>query len=372
MPDPIVHPSLLRQKIIHVDMDAYYASIEVLDNPELKGLPLIVGGSPESRGVVCTASYEARAFGVRSAMSCAKAARLCPKGVFVRPRFERYQEMAHVIRGIFRRYTDRVEPLSLDEAYLDVTNNSHRLYAVEIAKRIRAEILKDTGLTASAGVAPNKMLAKIASEINKPNGLAVILPEQVSTFARSLPLRKIHGIGPVSAERLAKHGFEKCADVTARPREEVLELLGENYGEWLYLRAHGIDDREVETDWVRKSFGEETTFAKDLQDEGQIRSELSRLAKSLAVTLSSSETKGRTIHIKVRYPDFTTVTRALTLAAATFDPEVLSTVALQLLDRTEAVRCGVRLLGVSMSKLGEDAEPARRAENPRQRSLFGD
>ncbi len=368
-----MHPSLLTRKIIHVDMDAYYASIEVLDDPSLKGKPLIVGGSPQSRGVVCTASYEARKFGVRSAMSCAKAARLCPNGIFIRPRFERYVEISQQIRAIFRRYTPLVEPLSLDEAYLDVTNNDLGLFAVEIAKRVRADIFNETKLTASAGIAPNKMLAKIASDLKKPNGLAVILPEQVAEFVKTLPLRRIHGIGKVSAAKLSSLGLEVCSDVTARPLSEIQDLLGIGYGEWLYQRAQGLCDRIVETDRIRKSFGEESTYAKDLTTEADVRRELAAIAKSLAASLVAHEVRGRTIQLKARYPDFTTVTRAATVGAFTNDEKVIMDTAMSLLDKTEAVRRGVRLLGLSLSKLeGEAVESLRARSDGSQRSLFGD
>ncbi len=368
-----MHPSLTQRKIIHVDMDAYYASIEVLDNPDLKGLPLIVGGSPQSRGVVCTASYEARKFGVRSAMSCAKAARLCPEGVFVRPRFDRYVEISQQIRAIFRRYTHLVEPLSLDEAYLDVTNNALGLYAVEIAKRIRADIANETRLTASAGVAPNKMLAKIASDLNKPNGLAVILPDRVQEFVKALPLRRIHGIGKVSAAKLSGLGLELCADVSAKSLGEIQNVLGIGYGEWIYRRAHGLDDRTVETDRVRKSFGEESTYAKDLMTSDDVRRELAAIAKSLAASLVDGAVKGRTIQLKARYPDFTTVTRAMTVSEYTNDHGVILATALALLDKTDACARGVRLLGISLSKLeGETAAESRVTRGPQQRTLFGD
>lgn len=367
-----MHPSLLARKIIHVDMDAYYASIEVLDDPSLRGKPLIVGGSPQSRGVVCTASYEARKFGVRSAMSCAKAARLCPEGIFVRPRFDRYVEISQQIRAIFRRYTPLVEPLSLDEAYLDVTVNDLGLYAVEIAKRVRADIWNETKLTASAGVAPNKMLAKIASDLKKPNGMAVILPGQVAEFVKTLPLRKIHGIGKVSAAKLSSLGLETCADVTAKSLSDVQNLLGIGYGEWIYRRAQGLDDRLVETDRIRKSFGEESTFAQDLTTEADVRRELTRIAKSLAASLVDQEVRGRTIQLKVRYPDFTTVTRALTVPGFTNDEKVILETALVLLDKTEAARRGVRLLGISLSKLEGEEQAARPDGSRAQRSLFGD
>ncbi len=368
-----MHPSLTQRKIIHVDMDAYYAMVEVLDNPDLKGLPLIVGGSPQSRGVVCTASYEARKFGVRSAMSCAKAARLCPDGVFVRPRFDRYVEISQQIRAIFRRYTHLVEPLSLDEAYLDVTDNALGLYAVAIAKLIRADIADETHLTASAGVAPNKMLAKIASDLNKPNGLAVILPDQVEEFVKALPLRRIHGIGKVSAAKLSGLGLDVCADVTAKSLGDIQTLLGNGYGEWLYQRAQGLDDRSVETDRVRKSFGEESTYAKDLTTADDVRRELAAITKSLAASLCASEVRGRTIQLKVRYRDFTTVTRAVTIAEFTDDEGTILKTSLALLDKTAACVRGVRLLGISLSKLeGEGTEEARAPSRTVQRSLFGD
>src|SRR3989338_5154126 len=199
-----IHPSLLKRKIIHFDMDAFYAAVEIRDDPRLQGKPIVIGGSPNSRSVVCTASYPARRYGIRSAMSCARAAFLCPEAIFIKPNFEKYKAASVQIREIFSRYTDLIEPLSLDEAYLDVTNNKLGLYAVQIAKRIKSDIVKELNLTGSAGVAPNKLVAKIASDLNKPDGLTIVLPHQVTEFMRNLPLRKINGIGPATEKRL--HG----------------------------------------------------------------------------------------------------------------------------------------------------------------------
>lgn len=358
-------------------MDAFYASVEMLDDPSLQGKPLIVGGSPQSRGVVCTASYEARTFGVRSAMSCAKAARLCPQGIFVKPRFERYYEISRQIRAIMLRYSQTLEPLSLDEAYLDVTDNALGLYATEIARRIRADIRSELHLSASAGVAPNKMLAKIASDLKKPDGLSVILPEQVATFVKTLPLKRIHGVGQVSAKHLEDQGFRVCGDVTTLSRDEVLNRLGETYGAWIFMRSQGLDDRRVETSRERKSYGHETTFAKDLHGIDDMHATLKALAADLADTLKDEGAKGRSVTLKARYPDFKTVTRALTLHEATDDEALLAGTAFGLLGKTDARSRGVRLLGISVTKLeglvyeNQDDVTAT-LQAPRQRSLFGD
>jgi DNA polymerase-4 len=331
-------------------MDCYYAAIEALDNPSLKGLPIVVGGSPESRGVVATASYEARKFGIKSAMPTATAYRLCPHAVFLRPRFDRYVEISEQIRAVFHRHTDLVEPLSLDEAYLDVTNNAAGKYAVAIAKEIRAAIFAETKLTASAGVAPNKLVAKIASDVRKPNGLTVVLPEQVAAFMRDMPLKRIHGVGPVTASRLAEHGLHLCRDAVAMGEARLEELFG-NLGPWLYEQAQGLDERPVETDHVRKSLGTENTFPRDLYELEAMDAELKRLAAEISAELKDRGIKGRTITVKVRYNDFRRITRAATLPDAVDDEPTIYAKAAELLRKSDAARIPVRLLGISLSKL---------------------
>lgn len=340
------------RKIVHVDMDAFYASVEVLDNPSLKGLPLIVGGRPGSRSVVCTASYEARKFGVRSAMSTTHAAKLCPNAIFVPPRFERYTEISKAIRGIFARYTDLIEPLSLDEAYLDVTDHP-TMYATKIAHEIRQAVFKELGLTCSAGVGPNKLIAKIASDINKPNGLTVVQPHQVKDFLRPMPLRKIHGVGPATDKRLAAAGFLKCSDLWTVSLDEVERILG-SWGRWIWLAAQGIDQRQVVTHWERLSYGREDTLDTDVSDIERLELEIERLSSKVARSLLKAGKSGRTITLKVKYANFESITRARSIDVATRDEKMIAdTCKILLYQKTEAGRRPIRLVGVSVSKLVE-------------------
>lgn len=344
-----VNPPL--RKIIHVDMDAFYASVEQRDRPELRGKPVVVGGPPQSRGVVCTASYEARKFGVHSAMPCAQAYRLCPEAVFVMPDFSKYSEVSERIHEIFREYTERVEPLSLDEAFLDVTENRiGEVSATRVAERIRADIRAATGLTASAGVAPNKFLAKVASDLKKPDGLAVIRPERVEEFLRDLPVRKVPGIGKVTEEACHRHGIRTCSDFLRHTEEQLVAWFGSS-GPWFLQLARGIDPRPVVTDWVRKSCGIEDTFARDLTTTGAALAELERLAKGLEARLGSEPARGRTITLKVKYADFRQITRSRSLDHRTRDAGLILEVARELLAGTEVGRRPVRLLGLSVSNL---------------------
>lgn len=347
----MTHPSLLIRKIIHFDMDAFYASVEVRDDPRLKGLPVVVGGSPRSRGVVCSASYEARTFGVRSAMSCFQASKLCPDAVFIKPAFEKYTEASGIIREIFLQYTPLVEPLSLDEAYLDVTGNKHGLYAVQIARRLQKEIFAATRLTGSAGVAPNKLLAKIASDFRKPRGLTVVLPEQAQAFMETLPLRKIHGIGPATEARLAAAGFTRCSDIWPYTVGELTDRIGERMAEWLYARTRGLDERPVQPSRERKSVGRETTFATDSSDPAVLDDVLKNLAAEVARRLAARPLRGRTITLKVKYPNFEQITRRRTLSFPTHEASVLLATARELMLETEAAERRVRLLGISVSGL---------------------
>ncbi len=350
-----VHPSLLNRKIIHFDMDAFYASVEVRDKPELAGKPLVVGGSPNSRGVVCTASYEARKFGVRSAMACSQAYRLCPEAIFIRPDFERYTAVSKQIRAIFRRYTDCIEPLSLDEAYLDVTGSSLGLYATQIAKKIQDDILHELNLSGSAGVAPNKLVAKIASDINKPKGITVVMPAQVLKFMGSLPLRKIHGIGPATEKRLQKLNFHYCRDLWSWTSEALEEELG-NMGPWLYDRVRGIDERAVTVHRERKSLGKEETFASDTLDLSLLDRELASICEDLEQSLGKRSLQGKTIVLKVKYSDFVLLTRSQTIGAPTASARAILEVARGLMRLTEAGRKKIRLLGVSLSGLSPSTE----------------
>lgn len=339
------------RRILHIDMDAFYASVEQRDNPALKGKPVAVGGSPGGRGVVAAASYEARVFGVRSAIPMSRAIRLCPDLVIVRPDFAKYKAASQAVFAIFRSVTPLVEPLSLDEAYLDVTRNAwgEPLGRV-VAQRIKAEIREATGLTASAGVAPNKFLAKIASAWKKPNGLTVIPPERVEQFLQHLPVDALWGVGPVTAERLRERGIEKLVDVRAADPAVLREAVG-SHADWLRRLADGQDDRPVVPDRSAKSSGTENTFAQDLGDLGEIRRQIDEMARDGAAWLERKALVCRTVTIKVRYSDFTTLTRSHTSLPPTRDADALASRALALLVKTEAGRRPVRLLGVSVHNL---------------------
>ena len=345
------------RRIIHIDMDAFYASVEQRDRPELRGTPVAVGGRPEGRGVVAASSYEARAFGVRSAMSMARAVRLCPHLAVVPPDFAKYQAVSAAVFGLFRAVTPLVEPLSLDEAYLDVTDNAwNEPLAVNVARRLKAQIRETTGLTASAGVAPNKFLAKIGSGWKKPDGLTVVAPERVESFLQRLPVDALWGVGPVTAARLRSIRLERLVDVRQADPELLRRTIGSHAG-WLIDLAHGIDNRPVEPFRPRKSVGTENTFAEDLGDRTRIVAEISAMAEEDAEWLSRKSLFARTVTIKVRYGDFTTVTRSDTRLPATRDAGSLARRAVALLDRTEAGRRPVRLLGVSLHGLVDHPQP---------------
>jgi DNA polymerase-4 len=339
------------RRIIHLDMDAFYASVEQRDDPRLRGKPVAVGGSPESRGVVAAASYEARAFGVRSAMPMARALRRCPDLVVVRPDFARYRAVSQQVMAILRSATPLVEPLSLDEAYLDVTENLWgEPLATEVAKRLKARIREETGLTASAGVAPNKFLAKIASGWKKPDGLTVIAPERVERFLQELPVEALWGVGPVTAKKLRALGVERLVDVRAADDTELGHAVG-SLAAWLKRLAHGDDPRPVEPDRPWKSRSAEVTYAEDLTDYDEMRREVERLARRAAAALGKKGLLARTVTLKVRYADFTTVTRSHTAELPTRDPGAIAARALLLLERTDAARRPVRLLGVGAQSL---------------------
>jgi len=339
-------------------MDAFYASVEQRDNPSLRGRPVAVGGSPTGRGVVAAASYEARVFGVRSAIPMARAIRLCPSLVIVRPDFARYTAASQAVFELFRAVTPLVEPLSLDEAYLDVTENTwgEGLGRV-VAQRLKAQIRETTGLTASAGVAPNKFLAKIASAWKKPDGLTVIPPERVEHFLQQLPVDALWGVGPVTAARLRERGIERLIDVRAADEARLRDAVG-SQTEWLRQLAEGIDDRPVVPNRAAKSCGSENTFSQDLSDLGEIRSAIDEMARDDAAWLERKSLLCRTVTIKVRYSDFTTITRSHSQLPATRNPDALAARARALLDRTEAGRRPVRLLGVSVHNLIDPSEPS--------------
>jgi DNA polymerase-4 len=344
-------------------MDAFYASVEQRDDPALRGRPVAVGGSPTHRGVVAAASYEARAFGVRSAIPMARAVRLCPELVIVRPDFARYRAVSRQVFDLFRSVTPLVEPLSLDEAYLDVTENAwHERLGSTVARRLKAEITALTGLTASAGVAPNKFLAKIASGWKKPDGLTVVAPERMEAFLQGLPVDALWGVGPVTARRLRERGIEKLTDVRAVDPDVLRAAVG-SQAEWLRRLATGVDDRPVVADRVPRSSGSERTFTDDVTDGAVLRVRAEEMAREAAAWLARRECEARTVVVKVRYDDFTTITRSHT-EAPTRDAARLAARSVALLARTEAGVRPVRLLGVSVHNLtlealdaDDDAEP---------------
>jgi DNA polymerase-4 len=350
------------RRIIHVDMDAFYASVEQRDDPSLRGRPVAVGGRPESRGVVAAASYEARAFGVHSAMSMARAVRQCPGLVIVSPDFKRYRAVSHQIFAIFRSVTPLVEPLSLDEAYLDVTENLWgEPLATAVAKRLKRQIRDDTSLTASAGVAPNKFLAKIASGWRKPDGLTVIAPDRVEAFLQKLPVDALWGVGPVTAKKLRDVGVTRLVDVRAADPDVLRRAVG-SHSEWLRRLAWGEDDRPVEPDRPSKSAGCENTYAHDLTDLAAMRAELDEMARRPARWLERHGLLARTVTIKVRYGDFTTITRSDT-TAPTRDAADIAARARALLEKTDAARRPVRLLGVSVHNLATAEGLSRGSED---------
>jgi DNA polymerase-4 len=343
------------RRILHVDMDAFYASVEQRDDPALRGKPLAVGGRPDRRGVVAAASYEARSFGVRSAMSMAKAIRLCPSLVIVPPDFSRYKAASTAVFSIFGEVTPLVEPMSLDEAYLDVTENAwNEPLATTVARRLKERIRKETDLTASAGVAPNKFLAKIASGWKKPDGLTVISPDRVEPFLQQLPVDALWGVGPVTAKKLRARGIERLVDVRRVELADLRAAVG-SLADWLRPLASGVDDRPVIPNRESKSSGSENTYPEDLTDPARIRDEIAEMASHAANWLVRKSLAARTVTIKVRYSDFTTVTRSHTAAPTHNEANVVAR-AVQLLERTDAGRRPVRLLGVSVHNFCGDSD----------------
>jgi len=339
------------RKIIHIDMDAFYASVEQLDNPELKKKPVIVGGDPNGRGVVAACSYEARHFGIHSAMPCAKAVKLCPQAVFIRPNMARYKEISMEIMSIFRQFTDLVEPLSLDEAFLDITKNKKNIIsATWAAEMVRKQIHDQTGLTASAGVSFNKFLAKIASDLNKPNGISVITPQEAKGFIAKLPIGKFFGVGKVTGKKMLKLGIHTGGDLLKYDKALLIHHFGKA-GAHFYNIVRGIDDRPVKVSRKRKSIGTETTLRHDIDNLQEIRSILDRLADKVEKSLARKECGGSTLTIKVRYGDFTTVTRSITLSSPLYTREEIKSHIPRLLQSTEAGIQKVRLLGITVSKL---------------------
>ncbi|WP_054120634.1 DNA polymerase IV [Novosphingobium sp. AAP93] len=341
------------RKVIHIDMDAFFASVEQRDNPELRGKPVAVGGS-SARGVVAAASYEARVFGVRSAMPSVRAARLCPELIFCKPRFDVYKAVSQQIRAVFLHFTPHVEPLSLDEAYLDVTDDLRGIgSATRIAELIRARIKAETGLTASAGVSYNKFLAKIASDQNKPDGMCVIRPGEGAAFVAKLPVKRFHGVGPRGAEKMAALGIETGADLAMRD----LAFLRQHFGsqaDYLYRAARGIDLRRVRADRPRKSVGGERTFERDIGSGPALREVLERIITLVWERIERSGARGRTVTLKLKDTGFRTITRAKSLPAPVADEAQFAEAARALLDSVLPLPQPVRLMGLTLSALEEE------------------
>lgn len=351
------------RKIIHIDMDAFYAAVEQKDNPALKGRPVIVGGDPQKRGVVSAASYEARAYGVHSAMPISQALKLCPHGIFLPVRMPRYQEVSQQIFKIFAEYTPLIEPLSLDEAFLDVTQCQLLLgSALQIAKDIKKRIYETTGLTSSAGLAPNKFLAKIASDLRKPDGLVEVKPEEVKEFLSQLPISKLWGVGQVTTETLRSLGICQVGQLANFPAEILERKLGK-FGRQLIALARGEDDRPVSPHSEVKSISQEETFTPEVFAQREIEKVLLSQAEQVGFELRQQGLKGKTVHLKVRYPDFRLITRSLTLTSATDQGWIIYKVAHKLLARTEVFQKKARLLGVGVTNL-------QRADYPQQLPLF--
>lgn len=355
----------MTRKIIHVDMDAFYASVEQRDNPALQGRPVIVGGAADQRGVVAAASYEARAVGIHSAMPSSRAARLCPDAVFIRPRFDVYRAVSQQIRAIFHSYTWLVEPLSLDEAYLDVSDvRQHKGSATRIAQAIRKTIYERTHLTASAGVSYNKLLAKLASDMDKPDGLTVITPEHASSVMQDMPAKRLPGIGPATAKKLERLNIYSCADLAACGDSELAQVLGRTASRFQQM-ALGIDERPVSPYRVAQSIGAETTFVCDLRALPELLEALSALTTKVAERLQKKRMRGTSVTLKVKYADFELITRSRSLDVGIDDAASLRSLLPGLLARTDAGKRPIRLLGLTVSRL-QAQEP-----RPAQSSLFG-
>jgi DNA polymerase-4 len=339
------------RKVLHCDMDCFYAAVHMRDDPALRGKPVVIGGRPEGRGVVAAASYEARKFGVHSAMPSSRARRLCPNLVFIPPDFRRYSLESEKIFAIYREITPLVQAVSIDEAYLDVTGHLGEAgSATAVAREIRRRVREERGLTVSVGVGPNRLVAKIASDFNKPDGLTVVPPHKVQSFLDPLPVRRLHGVGPATEKVLVEMGVQTVADLRAAVPEELTARFGK-HGRVLWEFAHGVDERPVETHQERKSLGTENTYAEDLADLAAMDAEVERMAEEVADALDRRGFAACTLTVKVRYADFTTVTRSRTLDLPAHEAGDIALCARDLLRRTEAPRRPVRLLGVTASNL---------------------
>ena len=342
----------LSRKIIHIDMDAFFAAVEIRDNPKLKGKPVIIGSDPRQtggRGVVSTCSYEARAFGIHSAMSSKEAYERCPQAIFISGNYEKYKTVGLQIRAIFKRYTDLIEPMSIDEAYLDVTENKLGIKsAVKIARLIQQDIWQELHLTASAGVSYNKFLAKMASDYQKPHGLTVILPDQAQEFLKQMDIAKFHGVGKKTVERLHEMGIYTGADLLKVSEITLIDRFG-RLGFDLYRKARGIHNSPVKSNQIRKSIGKEKTYGKILQVEEDIKKELTLLSEKVALNLSKQDKTGKIIILKIRYADFSTITRRKSLSQATQDASQISQTAIQLYEELAEKEKGIRLLGITVT-----------------------
>ena len=342
----------LSRKIIHIDMDAFFAAVEIRDNPQLKGKPVIIGSDPRQtggRGVVSTCSYEARSFGIHSAMSSKEAYERCPQAVFISGNYEKYKAVGLQIRAIFKRYTDLIEPMSIDEAYLDVTENKLGIKsAVKIARLIQQDIWQELHLPASAGVSYNKFLAKMASDYQKPRGLTVILPDQAQEFLKQMDIAKFHGVGKKTVERLHEMGIYTGADLLDVSEVTLIDRFG-RLGFDLYRKARGIHNSPVKSNRIRKSIGKEKTYGKILQAEEDIKKELTLLSEKVAHNLSKQNKAGKIIILKIRYADFSTLTRRKSLPKATQDASQISQTALQLYEELAEKEKGIRLLGITVT-----------------------
>ena len=345
---------MIDRKIIHVDMDAFFAAVEQRDNPQLKDKPVIVGGSPDSRGVVATCSYEARKYGIHSAMASSRAGQLCPHAVFVKPRFQAYKEASQKIHQVFQQYTDLIEPLSLDEAYLDVTETSAcDGSATLMAKEIRQKIVESTQLTASAGISYNKFLAKVASDINKPNGQYVIKPGEGEAFVQTLAIGKFYGIGKVTEAKMHSLKIYTGADLKSWSKEELSQYFGKSSG-YYYSIARGVDNRPVSNHRVRKSLGSETTFQQDVNDVNEMRFCLEQLAQEVIQNLRSKRLLSYRVTLKIKYANFQQITRSMTFDNPIFEINRIKEIIPLLLKKTEVETRSVRLLGVTLSRFTKD------------------
>ena len=342
----------LSRKIIHIDMDAFFAAVEIRDNPKLKGKPVVIGSDPRKtggRGVVSTCSYEARVFGIHSAMSSKEAYERCPQAVFISGNYEKYTAVGQQIRAIFKRYTDKIEPMSIDEAYLDVTENKLGIKsAVKIARLIQQDIWQELHLTASAGVSYNKFLAKMASDYQKPRGLTVILPEEAENFLKQMDVAKFHGVGKKTVEKLHQMGVFTGADLIEISEIALIDRFG-RLGFDLYRKARGIDNSPVKSDRIRKSIGKEKTYSKILSLEEDIKKELTLLSERVALSLQKYEKSGKIVILKIRYADFSTLTKRKTLDQQTQNSDQIAQCIIQLYETLSDKDKGVRLLGVTVT-----------------------